>query len=138
MSNHIPQFDDECIMHEQFLKVNTVIIGALAWAGYLEKSRGALVVYMPQESEAQLSENIQAEVAYLSRAEAVQDYPEGTQLHQFVDEYNPGKAIVVTFTDIKASLVDSWRITLIPPPPECYALIQKQMLEQTRTGNDHN
>lgn len=115
-------------MHEQFLESNVLTIGALAWTGYLSKNRGALVVYGSQESEDLPEEVFEVKIGYLSREETVQNYPEGTDLHQFVDEYDPQNGMVITFADIEASLVDSYRLTLTIPPPECYALLHEQML----------
>jgi len=54
MSNHLPNLtmSARCISPE----VNALIMGALAWTGYLEKSRGAVVVYASQEDEDPLEE----------------------------------------------------------------------------------
>jgi len=55
-------------MHQQFLEVNALIMGALAWTGYLEKSRGAVVVYASQEDEDPLERTFRA-IDYLSTEE---------------------------------------------------------------------
>lgn len=54
------------------------------------------MIYASQKGEDPLYEGLQADFGYLSREEAVQNYPEGTHLHQLVDEYDPYKGMVVT------------------------------------------
>ena len=125
-------------MHKQFLEANALIVGALAWAGYLSKNRGAVVIYASQKGEDARKEGVQADFGYLSKEETVQNYREGRDLHQFVDEYDPYNGMVVTFADIDATLDDSCRITLTPPPPKCYVLLQEQLLEQNIGGNNNN
>jgi len=121
-------------MHQQFLEVN-LIMGALAWTGYLEKSRGAVVVYASQEDEDPL-ENLQGKIDYLSTEEALQSYQRNT-IASICESIRPHKAIVV-HCDIEASLVDSWQVTLTPPARMLCPLQGKKMLEFGSAGDDSN
>lgn len=127
MLNYKVVYDNQRLMHEQCIKSNALMFGALAWRGYQLKSRGAIIVYALTESEDSFEESIDAEIGYLSSEEAIQNYPKRLELFRFMDEYDPFNAIVVTFVNTEKSLVDSYHMTLAFPPPKCYALLKSQL-----------
>ncbi len=129
MLNHNVELASDRLIRKQFLKSNTLMIGALAWRGYELKSRGAVVIYALEESGDSLKESLNVEIGYLSREETIQNYPKERGLFRFVDEYDPRNEIVVTFADSENTLGDAYRLRLTLPPLKCYALLQDQMLE---------
>lgn len=129
MLNQKVDFDNEQLMHEQLLGANRLIFGALAWRGYLLKSRGAVVIYALEESKYSFEQSLEVEVGYLSRDEAVQNYPQGLELFQLVDNYNPSKEMVITFTDSERSLINCYCLRLAVPPPKCYAILEARLSE---------
>ena len=129
MLNQNVEFDNRQLTHEKLLASNALMLGALAWRGYQLKSKGAILVYGLKESKDSGQETIDVEIGYLSKEEAVQNYPEAIGLFQLVDEYDPNQEIVVTFTDDRNSLVESYCLTLLLPPLKCYILLQEQLLK---------
>jgi hypothetical protein len=123
-------------MHENILASNALTLGALAWRGYQLKSRGAIIVYGLKESEDFFEESIDLEIGYLSKEEAVQNFPEVMGLFQLLDEYDPDKEIVVTFTDSEHSLFESYRLTLALPPLKCFILLQERLLKFDISGRE--
>lgn len=117
------------VKSEQFLRANTLLIGALAWRGYVSKNRGVVVVCGLGDTEGSPTDNLRLELDYFSKEEAKQNYPEGIALFQLVDEYDPRYEIVAIFTDKERRVIDGYSLRLTVPPAECYILLQEQMLE---------
>jgi hypothetical protein len=129
MSNSKINFNSEHLGHERFLCSNVMMIGALAWSGYLWKSRGAIVVYGLKATESSLEESLDIAIIYLSKEELAYSYPDGIELFEFIDEYDPYNGMVVTFADSEKTLVDSYQLTLVLSPAECYSLLRPRMSE---------
>ncbi len=129
MPNSKIDFNNEHLRHEQFLCSNVMMIGALAWSGYLWKSRGTIVVYGLKATEISLEESLDIAIIYLSKEELSYNYPDGIELFQFIDEYDPYNGMVVTFSDGEKTLVDSYQLTLVVSPAECYSLLRPRMSE---------
>ena len=129
MSNSKIDFNNEHLRHEQFLCSNVMMIGALAWSGYLWKSKGAIVVYGVKATENSLEESLDIAIVYFSKDEFAYSYPDGIELLEFIDEYDPHNGMVVTFADSEKTLVDSYQLTLVLSPAECYNLLRSRMSE---------
>lgn len=134
MLNNNVDFNNRQAIHEKLLTANALMLGALAWRGYQLKNTGAIVVYGLKESEDSCEESMDVEIGYLSKEEAVQTYPEAIGLFHLVDEYDPNKEMVVSFTDKKNSLVESYCLTLALPPLKCYILLQERLLKCDLSG----
>ena len=129
MSNSKINFNNEHLKHEQFLCSNVTMLGALAWSGYLWKSKGAIVVYGLKVTEISLEESLDIAIIYLSKEEFAYSYPDGMELFEFIDEYDPYNGMVVTFADSEKTLVDSYQLALVLSPAECYSLLRPRMSE---------
>ena len=128
MLNYNIDFDNRQVIYQEILVSNALRLGALAWRGYQLKSKGVILVYALNESQAALVESIHAEICYLSKEEALQSYPEAIGLFQLVDEYDPNNEMVVTFAESQHSLVESYCLSLDIPPLNCYILEQERLL----------
>lgn len=93
------------------------------------KSRGTIVVYGLKATEISLEESLDIAIIYLSKEELAYNYPDAIELFQFIDEYDPYNGMVVTFSDGEKTLVDSYQLTLVVSPAECYSLLRPRMSE---------
>jgi hypothetical protein len=128
MLNDNIDFDSRQVMYQEILLSKALTLGALAWRGYQLKGPGAVVVYGLKERKTSSEESIDAQIIYLSKQEAIQNYPEAIRLCELLDEYEPNNEMVVSFIHTEGRWIDSYQLTLEIPLIKCFILEQEQLL----------